>query len=291
MRVTVVGSLNLDYTFHTTHLPNAGETLQISEKLLSPGGKGANQAVSAARLGAEVNIVGAVGKDPAGQYILEKVAAQGVDVSAVLRHAEPTGEAFILVDDSGENFIVVHGGANLGLDAAWVTKNLRDTNIILCGFEVTDEVVEAAAKAAIQLDALFIFNPSPYRNITNIVFNAKTIMVVNEYEYSQVRAAIDADGRFNSLVGIIVTKGSAGATVLEPATGRVQDVQAMQVVAVDTSGCGDAFTGALAAALARGDTLVDATRFGVRVGSYAATKRGTQNSYPTLIELLETTPS
>ncbi|WP_251439041.1 ribokinase [Microbacterium sp. USTB-Y] len=277
-RIAVVGSLNVDRMLRVPRLPAPGETTAATGRSLSPGGKGANQAVAAALLGADVSLIGAVGDDAEGRFLVDAVATQGVDASGVMTVPDPTGEATILVDDGAENLIVVNGGANLALDPEHVRSRLSGFDIIVAGFEVSDPVVEAAAEAALRQDAVFILNPSPYRDLPAIVREARLVLIVNEQEYAQAR---DAEGTLSDSAIIVVTRGARGAAIQRPSGGRPQKVPAPRVTAVDTSGCGDAFAGALAAALAHGDSLEDAVRLGTRVGAYAATRPGTQTSYPT----------
>lgn len=277
-QIAVVGSLNVDRTLTMSHLPRPGETAAASGRFVAPGGKGANQAVAAALLGADVTLIGAVGDDAEGRMLTEAAAAHGVEISGVMTVGEATGEAVIFVDDSAENLIVVNGGANLALDVDHVSERLTGFAVIVCGFEVADEVVEAASEAAVRDDAVFVLNPSPWRVVPNLTWPARTVLVVNEGEYAQ--ASADRSDLHQS-AAVIVTKGSRGADVYEQGATVPLTVPPVRVEAIDTSGCGDAFTGALVAALAGGLTLADAARLGVRVGAFAATRRGTQSSYPT----------
>lgn len=277
-QIAVVGSLNVDRTLTMSHLPRPGETAAASGRFVAPGGKGANQAVAAALLGADVTLIGAVGDDAEGRMLTEAAAANGVEISAVMTVGEATGEAIIFVDDSAENLIVVNGGANLALDVDHVSERLIGFAVIVCGFEVADEVVEAASEAAVRDDAVFVLNPSPWRVLPDLAWPARTVLVVNEGEYAQ--ASADRSDLHQS-AAVIVTKGSRGADVYERGVTVPLMLPPVRVEAVDTSGCGDAFTGALVAALAGGRTLADAARLGVRAGAFAATRRGTQSSYAT----------
>ncbi len=284
-RVAVVGSLNVDRSLRVPRLPVPGETVRALRRLRSAGGKGANQAVAASLLGAEVSLIGAVGNDEDGQYLLNAVRDRGVDTSAVAHLPVASGEAVILVDEEGENFIVVSGGANLELDPAHVRTHIGDAEIVVTGFEVADEAVEAAADAAIQHNSLFVLNPSPYRKLPRIVHETRLVLVVNEHEYAQVTNDAGIERRLRDAIGVIVTRGAAGAVVYESGMPGSLQVSAPRVAAIDTSGCGDAFTGGLVAALSRGDSLAEAARLGVRAGAYAATRMGTQSSYARLEDL------
>jgi ribokinase len=290
-RIVVVGSLNLDRTYSLGRLPREGESLHATGHEVASGGKGANQAVAASLLGADVRLVGAVGADAAGTLLLDAVAASGVDVTGVRRRPDgSTGEAVIFVDDDGQNLIVISPGANATVAADDVAT--VDADWVLSGFEIPDEAVIAAARHAHATDARFVLNPSPFRLIPDALRHAVDVMVVNEHELVEaLGAAVDSSSDAElqqaraslSVPQLVVTLGAAGAAAVSEsgvfrAPGRV-------VTAVDMSGAGDAFTGALVARLAAGDALEAATVFATQVGAHAATRPGTQSSYPTSAEL------
>lgn len=291
-RVLVVGSLNADLVVRTAALPGPGQTVSGSELRVLPGGKSANQAVAAALLGADVALIGAVGADAHGDLLLAAAAGRGVDVSGVRRAPEATGTAVITVDDQGENTIIVSPGANGSLapgdapDAA-----IAAARVVVLALEVPMATVIEVARRAAEAGATVVLNPSPWAPIPAELLAAVDVLVLNEHElaalvpgaqpgrWPDVRAALTAAG-----VGpCVVTLGAAGAMVLAGAPVAVPPVP---VRAVDTTGCGDAFTGALAAALARGESLEDAARAGARAGAFAATRVGAQTSYPTAEELV-----
>ncbi|SDT13141.1 ribokinase [Jiangella sp. DSM 45060] len=277
-RVVVVGSLNVDRTFRVDRLPAAGHTIHARSSSTSPGGKGANQAVAAALLGADVALVGAVGRDGGGDDLLASVAAAGVDVTGVVRADAPTGEAVVLVDADAENLIVVNGGANLCLDAAAVTSAVRAARFVVTGFEVPDDAVVAAAARARELGARFVLNPSPMRPLPGGLLGPGVLLVVNEHESAML--AGDTEG-----CDVLVTLGARGALLHEAASGRTVELVAPRVDAVDTTGCGDAFMGALVAGLAADLDPADAAARAVDAGAYVATRPGAQGSYPTSEEL------
>ena len=293
-RICVVGSLNLDRTYDVPELPAPGSTIHASGFLRSPGGKGANQAVAAARLGAAVQLIGSVGRDAAGDDLLSAVEADGVDVSAIVRSHHPTGEAVILVDDAGENVIVVSGGANLALPPDAVHRAHDDVRLVVTGFEVADAVVEAAARLARSTEALLVLNPSPVRPLRPAMLAPRSLLVMNEGELAALvpgaaatQAGLASASRALGGSDLVVTRGARGALVYGASAGETVDVAGRAVDALDTSGCGDAFTGALVAALAGGKTLPEAAEIAADVGAFAATRRGTQASYPTSAELAE----
>ena len=290
--IAVVGSLNVDRTLQVVALPAPGETVHALGERVSPGGKGANQAVAAARVGASVRLVGAVGADDGGAWLRASAAEAGVAVDHVQQAPAPTGEALVLVDERGENLIVVNGGANRMVDAAAARAAVAGSSIVVANFEVSDPVLLEVADAARDGGARFVLNPSPSRPIPQRLLEATSILVVNESELAAlcgVDAATDAallDARRTlGVEHLVVTLGARGAAVV--AGEGVVRVASPRVDAVDTSGCGDAFMGALVARLADGDDLVEAVRVAVAVGAYAATRWGTQSSYPTRAELDE----
>lgn len=291
--VVVVGSLNLDRAYTMARLPCEGETLHASGQMLSSGGKGANQAVAAAKLGAQVALVGAVGDDEAGRLLLELVAAEDVDVARVRRtKTSPTGEAVIFVDDYGRNLIVVSEGANAELTRDDVTRDFPPARWVVAGFEVPDRCVVAAAKHAERAGASFILNPSPYRQIAADLIGRVAVMVMNEHELmAATGVAADAQSRWTMQAArsalrteeLVVTLGARGAVIVT--ADETTHVAAPKVTPVDTSGAGDAFMGALVARLAAGDSVERAVGLAVTAGSFATTKRGTQTSYATAHEL------
>ncbi|MFZ4894956.1 ribokinase [Plantibacter sp. Mn2098] len=311
-RIVVVGSLNADLVVHTARFPQPGETLLGSELTVVPGGKGANQAVAAGRLGGSVSMVGAVGDDPHGRLLLDSLRDSGVDVDHIDRlHGVATGTAVITVDDAGENTIIVSPGANgtLGVDAAdstvvdRVTTVLDGAGVLCLCLEIPMETVLASAKLARDAGALVLLNLSPYGPVPEELLELTDVLLVNEHEAvdlagTTARAdggaasddgSVDWDATASALgtLGVdrvVITTGAAGSVVVDGARPIVA-VPSPKVTAVDTTGCGDAFMGSLALRLANGDELVDAARFASTVGSYAATGAGAQASYPTPAQL------
>ncbi|QNA93877.1 ribokinase [Microbacterium sp. Se63.02b] len=285
-RIVVVGSLNLDSTLRVDRLPEPGETLHSAPVLRAPGGKGANQAVAAALLGGRVALIGAVGDDDAGRTLATAVREAGVDVSAVRQVAGATGEATIIVDRGGENVIVVDSGVNALVDPRQVREDLVAGDVVVTGNELSDPVVVAAAVRASALGAVVVHNPSPFRALPDGMPHPQ-VLVVNEHEFARFgECCMRRRSRcLPALRGgaVVVTRGSRGALVLDE--GAVTSVAAVRVDAVDTSGCGDAFLGALVERIAAGEPLVGAVRRAVLVGAYAATRRGAQSSYPTASDL------
>ena len=267
--IAVVGSINLDVVVGVERHPAPGETVVGGDRQELPGGKGANQAVAAARLGATVRLVGRVGDDDAGRRLRGGLAAEGVDVAHVRVDPEaPTGMALIAVDGARENTIVVSPGANARVDAADV-EAARD---VLAGAAVTlvqHEVPEAAVAAAIAAaGGKVVLNPAPARPLVAPI----DVLVPNRGELEALA------GRGGDPVELARGLVGAGAVVVEGE--RVERIPAPSVEAVDTTGAGDAFCGALAQALDAGAELVDAARWAARAAAASVTRPGAQGGLP-----------
>ncbi|CAH0198894.1 ribokinase [Plantibacter cousiniae (nom. nud.)] len=291
-RIVVVGSLNADLVVRTARFPQPGETLTGSELAVIPGGKGANQAVAAGRLGGDVTMVGAVGDDAHGSLLLESLSSSGVDVIRIARRDDvATGTAVITVDDAGENTIIVSPGANGTLTpdrigGAWTA--LDGAGVVCLCLEVPIDTVLETARRGAAAGALVLLNLSPYGPVPEELLQVTGVLLVNEHEAADL-AGVDPEKagweavatalRSHGIRRAVVTTGAAGSVVIDGEADPTS-VPSPTVDAVDTTGCGDAFMGALALRLAAGDELVDAARFASTVGSYAATGAGAQASYP-----------
>jgi ribokinase len=269
-RVVVLGSLNVDLVAAVERHPGPGETILADGPLERfAGGKGGNQAVAAAAAGADVAMVAAVGDDDGGRAYVERLRARGVDVSAVRTVAAPTGQAWITVDDEGENAIVVIPGANAEVGPDWfgALDGLGAGDVLLLQLEVPVRTVSAAARLAQGRGARVVVNAAPYAALPHDVAALADPLVVNEHEALQLA---DSDAQPTSL---LVTFGAAGCSW----DGERHDgipVDAGDVV--DTTGAGDAFCGALAAALARGADRSAAIRAASHAGADAVRHRGAQ---------------
>ncbi|WP_197061065.1 ribokinase [Microbacterium mangrovi] len=295
MSIVVVGSLNADLTIRARRLPTPGETVRGDRFTVSAGGKGANQAAAAALLGANVDLIGAIGSDAHGEMLTEVLQLVGVRTGHIIvRHDHPSGVALIAVDANGENQIVVHPGANAALASDDVVGVLTRTAPAVVGIslEVDVEVAAATARAAAESGATVVVNLSPFATPPEDLLGDQTVLVVNEREASQlIGTDISAlpDGKVPPALRaagagrVVITRGSVGALVVE--NGLLTVVAAIPVNAVDTTGCGDAFFGALLWRLDAGDSLADATATANLVGAYAAEGHGTIGSYPTATEL------
>ena len=292
--VFVAGSINVDLIVGVPRLPTAGETVLGSRFVQQNGGKGANQAVAASRVGADVVMLGAVGEDGLGRSALEGLAAEGVDVSSCRRlKGEYTGLALIVVDAAGENQIAVASGANARLDAVMIwdqTAPLRPPagSVCLVGFEVLDDAVLAAARWAAEHQLRIILNPAPARPIADEVLAMRPILTPNETEAELLTGAADPEAAariLSSRTGapVIVSLGADGALLWSD--GRASRLVAAPVNPVDTTGAGDALNGILAAELARGAPLEEALRWAMVGAALKTTKAGAQAGLPTRAEI------
>jgi ribokinase len=284
--VLVLGSANADLVVTVDRRPGAGETVLGSDTVVLPGGKGANSAVAAARLGGRVAFLGALGPDAYGDLLLESLRGAGVDTSAVRRADRPTGIAYITVTPDGENAIVVSPGANHALAAADVDRvPLADSRVLVASLEVPVPVVEHAVLRAAAHGVRTVLNLSPVARLSDASLSVLDPLVVNEHEAAWL---LGAAGDFRRLLdlgpeSVVVTLGARGA-LLVSRTG-VHEIPAPVVDPVDTTGAGDAFTGALAVGLAAGSGLPEAAALAVRVAAISVTRRGAAPSYPSAAEL------
>ncbi|HET9381258.1 MAG TPA: ribokinase, partial [Streptomyces sp.] len=285
----VVGSANADLVIGVERRPAAGETVLGSDLAVHPGGKGANQAVAAARLSARTALLARVGDDAYGRLLLDSQRAAGVDTVGVLVGGAPTGVALITVDPSGDNSIVVSPGANGRLtpdDVRAATSLFHASRVVSAQLEIPLETVEAVVRS-LAPGSRFVLNPSPPRPLPAEVLAACDPLVLNEHEAKVVlgpAAVGDSPADWARVLlakgprSVVVTLGARGALVAD--SGGTTPVPAVPVEAVDTTGAGDAFTAALAWRLGAGESLAEAAAYAVRVGAAAVTKPGAQNSFP-----------
>lgn len=291
--VLVVGSVNIDLVVRVGTLPGPGETVTGGTFARHAGGKGGNQAVAAARAGARVSLVGAVGDDDPGRQALADLAAEGVDVSRVLTlSGQPTGVALIIVSEGGENLIAVASGANGALTGALVEETLANwmpessanpPGVMLASFEIPDEAVLAAALFAQQRGLQVVINPAPARALPASLIELAPTLLPNQSEALALAGLADPAAAARSLAAqtgaaVVVTFGAEGALVVEG--DRATPIAAPSVEVVDTTGAGDTFAGALAAQLAQGATLLDAARFAVAAASLSVTRAGAREGMP-----------
>ncbi|MGW4562055.1 ribokinase [Streptomyces sp. NPDC004561] len=290
----VVGSANADLVIGVERRPAAGETVLGGDLSVHPGGKGANQAVAAARLGARTALLARVGDDGHGRHALDSLRSAGVDPAGVLVGGAPTGVALITVDPTGDNSIVVSPGANARLtprDVRAAGSLLHASRVVSAQLEIPVETVVEVVRS-LPAGTRFVLNPSPPRPLPAEVLAACDPLVVNEHEARVILGADRAGGdpedwaRLLPAEGprsVVVTLGAAGALVCDGS--GVTRVPSVEVDAVDTTGAGDAFTAALAWRLGSGAALAEAAAYAARVGAAAVTRRGAQESYPTAAEV------
>jgi ribokinase len=289
-KIAVVGSANVDLVARVPRLPLPGETIIGSDFIQAMGGKGANQAVAAARLGAEVAFIARVGDDAYGDACLQSYREAGVNIEAVGRTPHTsTGIALIPVDDQGENQIIVISGANAKLSAADVESSaslIRSADVLLLQMEVPDETNRAAIHIAYEMGKTIILNPAPYRPIERSLLNKISVLTPNLTEAEHLIGDVLADDEVlaKSLLGMgvqsaVITLGTKGALVAG-SWGWLR-IPVYEVTAVDTTGAGDAFNAGLAVGLAEGKSLEQAARFASAVAALAVTQMGAQPGMPT----------
>lgn len=289
--ILVIGSSNTDMTVKTMELPRPGETVLGGVFTMGAGGKGANQAVAAQRLGGNVKFICKVGKDIFGDNSISQYKQEGLDTSGILRSELPSGVALISVDQHAENCIVVASGANGDLSEADIDsfeKDLKECAILLLQLETPIPSVLKAAKIAHEAGATVVLNPAPATALPEEIFRYIDLFIPNETELStfsglQVTNAEEAEKAAAAMqakgVGkLIVTMGSKGALICEGGPGVF--VPAHKVKAVDTTAAGDTFCGALCVAVSEGKSLKEAAEFACAASALTVQKMGAQNSIP-----------
>ncbi|MGQ9493557.1 MAG: ribokinase [Anaerolineae bacterium] len=299
-KVVVVGSSNTDMVVQVPHIPAPGETVLGGEFIMAAGGKGANQAVAAARLGAQVTLVARVGQDVFGERALAGFRQEGIVVQHIAVDPEAaSGVALIFVDASGENSIAVAPGANARLtpqDVQQAKEVIEAADVLLLQLETPLETVRQAAEIAQRAGVRVVLNPAPAQPLPADVLALVDVLTPNEGEVSllarqqlvQATTLADAEASARCLIEqgvkvVIVTLGARGALIVTPDFQQL--VPGFAVDVVDTTAAGDAFNGGLAVALADGKSLAEAVRFANACGALAATKMGAQPSLPTANEV------
>ena len=286
-KVLVVGSINMDLVVRVPHSPKPGETVLGGDFETFPGGKGANQAVAAARMGGEVTMVGRVGSDNFGDTLIQGLIENNIKTSYVIKDSEtPTGIAMIAVAANGENMIVVASGANYKVSEADVANArdiMRDTDLLLVQLECPMETVAAAIDLAKAYDIPVVLNPAPAQPLSQALLANVDVLTPNETELMMLAGVENVNEAVQKVLSwgtknLVVTLGANGARVVTADMDR--HIPAHEVTAVDTTAAGDAFNGALAVAFAEGKPLLEAVDYGMAAGALAATRRGAQPSLP-----------
>lgn len=270
--IVVVGSLNVDHTLRVPHIPAPGETLTSSSMLTCFGGKGANQAVAAARAGGRVAMIGCVGVDDFGTRYIEALKTEGIDTSGISRSETPTGSAFIAVDEAGENSIIVNPGANHAITVADIEKHaesIRGADALLLQLECPLPVARRAAEIAREAGVKVILNPSPLSEVFLADRFDVDVLIVNEGEAAKITP--DLDLKQARCVQLIITRGAESTLSLTAA--GVSEFAPPKVTPVDTVGAGDTFAGAFA--------VSNDIAFANAAGAQATLKAGAQPSIPT----------
>jgi ribokinase len=292
--ITVFGSINVDLVCRVRKAPMPGETVLGSDYALIPGGKGANQALAAARAGAPVRMVGAVGDDDIGKVALTELGPAGVELASVAERQGTTGVAIITVDDNGENTIVVSPGANAMVDAGYIpADSFAAGDTLLLQLEVPQAQVFAAARMAHENGTRVILSVAPFAPFTPEALADIDIVIVNQHEAADFARHFglphdDPEATVTGLAAklgrtVIATLGPEGAIAAGPE--GVIRVPALKVTPVDTTGAGDTFAGVLAAYLDEGQGLRESMALAAVAGSLACTRHGAQPSFPTRAEI------
>lgn len=286
-KIIVIGSSNTDMVIKAAKIPVPGETVLGGEFKMGPGGKGANQAVAAARLGGDVTFICKVGNDLFGENAIKGYKKDGIDTSSVLYSEKPSGTALIMVDEGGENIISVAPGANGDFtpeDVEKVADVIRKADYVVFQLEIPVDTVLAAAKIASEAGAYVILNPAPACKLPSELFKYISLVTPNQTEIA-ILTGIDGDieagmTRLNEMgvKDVILTLGSKGSAIWDGKKAEI--VPAQKVKAVDTTAAGDTFCGALCVALSEGKTKKEAVEFATKASALTVQKMGAQESIP-----------
>ena len=272
-RIAVVGSINADLVVQMPKLPSRGETVSSAEPALFPGGKGANQAVAAARMGGSVSMFGAIGADEPGQMCLSALKQSGVDVDAVAKVSSPTSTALVMVEHSGENQIVVADGANQ--HASFDSTQISAADAVIVQFEIPESVIVEVGKAA---NGIFCVNAAPVRELSDELASLIDVLIVNEHEFAQLGEP--------KLELVIVTAGAKEVVAYRNGE-AVAKSQPPKVEALDTVGAGDTFVGSFVVAYASGKSISDSLDVACAASALSTLKLGAQSGMPTASEVSE----
>lgn len=298
-KILVVGSLNVDMVMNVDHMPAEGETILCDGMTLVPGGKGANQACAAGRLGTDVAMLGAIGDDDYGALQLKSLSESGVEVGGLLKkEGQNTGTAFITVNKSGNNSIVVVPGANSAFRPEDIEANrelIEQCEIMILQLEIPLDTVCYAAKLAKSLGKTVILDPAPVpEHFPEELYEYVDIVKPNETELGMLTGIAEAQKHLTEAAQVLKARGVKNVLVtlggdgvyINPESGEEIRIPACKVKAVDTTAAGDSFTAALAAMLLNGESLEAAAEFANRVSAIVVTRKGAQSSIPTIDEVV-----
>jgi|SRR5690625_2540815 len=283
-RICVVGSINMDLVTTTKSMPEQGETVMGEAFATYPGGKGANQAVAAAKLGAEVTMIGAIGEDTFGSNLLSHFEKEGIYTNGIKKCPQQTTGIATIILSKQDNRIIVAAGANIKVTPEWVESNKQEIlkcDLILLQFEIPMETIQYVTRLAFENGIPVVINPAPFQEFPKELLEKATYFTPNEIELLSMNQMENFD-KVNDKM--IVTKGSQGIQFVNE-SGDVQNVSAFRVKVEDTTGAGDTFNGALAAELLRGAELGKAAYYANAAAALSVTKLGAQGGMPTREEV------
>ena len=296
-KVVVVGSINMDLVTRCKRAPKGGETLFGEEFSQVPGGKGANQAVAIGKLGTNVIMLGKIGKDSFGKDMLASMEKNGVNIQHIEEGEKATGIAKIIVEESGQNRILVVAGANSEVDKEYVDRHLaaiKESDIVVTQLEIPIETVEYTLKKAKEFGKITILNPAPARELSDEIIKNSDFIIPNESELALITGmAVETEEEIKKagkklldmgVKNLIITLGSKGSLHLN--RDKCEFHSAYKVKAIDTTAAGDSFIGGVVREL-NGDNISEAIEFGTKVSAVAVTKKGGQTSIPTIEEVIK----
>ena len=292
-QILVIGSANTDLTAYVDRIPEGGETIHGDIFTTGFGGKGANQAVAAKRAGAEVALIAGLGADIFGENTKAHLEAEGIDTSGIFYGELPSGVAHIWVDSKGENRIIIIPGANLELTKEFIENvvlKIKDLSIVVAQCELPQNFAIAAFKSAKAKNAVTILNPAPAVKLSPEVIELSDWIIPNEIEFNSLVSQLSGGDlvellkNFYPEKNLLVTLGSDGA-ILRTRNGEIIKAAAPKTEVIDTTGAGDAFVGAFAAALSTRKDLRTALEFAIKFASSSVGKKGAQSSYPTNLKI------
>jgi ribokinase len=291
--IVVIGAANTDLTAYVDRIPDGGETIHGNNFTTGFGGKGANQAVAAKRAGANVTLITGLGADIFGENTKTHLEAEGIDTSAIFYGQQPSGVAHIWVDAEGENRIIIIPGANLELSTEFISNTvLKCTNIsiVIAQCELPQDFAIAAFKSAKTKKATTILNPAPAIKLSSELIALSDWIIPNQIEFESLanesngKDLIEKMKNFYPDKNLLVTLGAAGA-IMRANNGEIIEVAAPKTEVIDTTGAGDGFVGAFAAALNSGSEMRTSLEFAIKFASNSVSKKGAQSSYPTDIKI------